>query len=56
VIEKAIEHHSKPWMAIQVIDAMARPGSPGVPATLARVIETVVRLARSQDNFMSGEA
>lgn len=51
IIDKAIENHSKPWLAIQVIDALARPSSPGVPRTLMHCIETVVRLARSQDNF-----
>jgi putative ATP-dependent endonuclease of OLD family len=51
VIDKALENHPKPWLAIQVIDAMARPNAPGVPRTLAQCVETVVRLARSQDNF-----
>jgi putative ATP-dependent endonuclease of OLD family len=51
VIDKALENHAKPTLAIHVIDAMARPNSAGVPRVLARCIETVVRLARSQDNF-----
>lgn len=51
LIRKALENSSKPWMAVQVIEALTRANSPGVPRVLAQCIETVVRMARSQDSF-----
>jgi len=47
IIHKALTRTSKPYMAFQVILEASRPGSPGVPAPLQRMIETCVRLARS---------
>jgi putative ATP-dependent endonuclease of OLD family len=47
VIERAMHRRSKPAVALAVVDAAGRPDSPGVPPVLQRVIETVVRLARS---------
>ena len=51
VIEKAIERNSKPWLALQVIEALQSETAPPVPPILAQCIQTVVRLARSQDTF-----
>jgi putative ATP-dependent endonuclease of OLD family len=47
IIHKALTRTSKPYMAFQVILEAARPGSPGVPPPLRRMIDTCVRLARS---------
>jgi len=48
IIEKAIHRHSKPFMAIAVIEAIARGSSVGVPQQLRQVIERSVRLARQR--------
>lgn len=46
VIDRAIRKSSKPFLAIAVIEAMAREGSPGVPEPLRNVVERLVGLAR----------
>ena len=46
VIGKAIAKTSKPYLAIAALQAIAAPGSPGIPRPLRQVIETCVRLAR----------
>lgn len=46
LIERALKAHGKPRMALEVAEAMAAPGSPGVPRVLASVVEKAVRLAR----------
>jgi hypothetical protein len=46
VINRAIKHHSKPYMAIEMIMAAAAQGSPGVPKPLLYVVDTCVWLAR----------
>jgi putative ATP-dependent endonuclease of OLD family len=47
IIHKALNRTSKPYMAFQVILEASKPGSPGVPPPLRRMIENCVRLARS---------
>ncbi len=47
-IRHAQRARSKPALALAVAEAVATPGSPGVPPPLRQVIETVVRLARTQ--------
>lgn len=47
VIERAVHRNSKPFMAIAVVEAITRDGSPGVPPVLKKLIETCVKLARS---------
>jgi len=46
IISRAIERHSKPWMAMQLLEAAATRGKGGVPPPLRRAIETCVQLAR----------
>jgi len=46
VIERAVHRNSKPFMAIAVVEAITRDGSPGVPPALKKLIETCVKLAR----------
>ena len=46
VIDRALKAHGKPRMALEVAEAMAAPGGPGVPRLLASVVEKAVRLAR----------
>jgi putative ATP-dependent endonuclease of OLD family len=46
VIEKAIERHSKPGVAFELLASVAGPGSAGAPPPLRRAIETCVALAR----------
>jgi putative ATP-dependent endonuclease of OLD family len=46
VIEKAIDRHSKPGVAFELLASVAAPGSAGVPAPLRRAIETCIALAR----------
>ncbi len=45
-ISRALDRHSKPWMAVQLLEAAATRGKGGVPPPLRRAIETCVRLAR----------
>jgi putative ATP-dependent endonuclease of the OLD family len=45
IIGRAIHRNSKPFMAVAVIEAMARQNSPGVPQQLRQLIEKCVRLA-----------
>jgi putative ATP-dependent endonuclease of the OLD family len=45
-IARAIHARSKPGLALAVLEAANKPGSPGVPPPLRRLIETAVRLAR----------
>jgi putative ATP-dependent endonuclease of OLD family len=47
VIDKAIHNQSKPFMALKALEAVAEPGSAGVPADLRRAIEAAVYLART---------
>jgi putative ATP-dependent endonuclease of OLD family len=46
VIGRAVRRTSKPHMALAVLDALAREGSPGVPRPLREVVEKAVALAR----------
>lgn len=46
IISRAIHRHSKPFMAIAIVEAISREGSPGVPPVLEKVIATSVRLAK----------
>lgn len=46
VIEKAVDRHSKPGVAFELLAASAAPGSAGPPPPLRRVIEACVALAR----------
>jgi putative ATP-dependent endonuclease of OLD family len=46
IINRAIHRQSKPFMAVAVVEAMGRNGSPGVPSQLKKLIETCVRLAK----------
>lgn len=45
VIRRAIERHSKPYVAVLLLDAVIDRGPEGVPPVLRRVIETCIRLA-----------
>ena len=47
VISKAIERRSKPFVALQLVEAAAEQGAAGVPAVLRQMIETCVKLART---------
>ncbi len=49
LITRAIHARSKPGIALAVLEAANKPGSPGVPRQLRTLIETVVRLARPQE-------
>jgi len=46
VISRAIHRYSKPYMAVAIVEAIARKDSPGVPPQLKKLIETCVRLAK----------
>ena len=46
VIKRAIERHSKPNLAIRLLDALIDRGPAAVPPPLRNVIETCIRLAR----------
>jgi putative ATP-dependent endonuclease of OLD family len=48
VIEKAIDRHSKPGVAFELLASMAAPGSAGPPPPLRHAIETCVALARAR--------
>jgi len=45
-IRRAIRAHSKPFLALSVIEACREAGSPGVPPLIESAIHTAVRLAR----------
>jgi putative ATP-dependent endonuclease of OLD family len=45
-IAKAVQRRSKPFLALSLVESVARRGPDGVPEPLARLIETCVRLAR----------
>jgi len=45
-IARAVQRRSKPHLALRLVESVAVRGSAGVPAPLARLIETCVRLAR----------
>ncbi len=47
-IDRALKARGKPWMALAVVEACQRAGSPGVPPALGTVVRTAVRLARSE--------
>ncbi len=46
VIHRAIERHSKPYMAVLLLDSVIDRGREGVPPELRGVIESAIRLAR----------
>jgi putative ATP-dependent endonuclease of OLD family len=45
-ITKAVQRRSKPFLALKLVESVAARGPEGVPAPLARLIETCVALAR----------
>ena len=45
-IAKAVQRHSKPFLALRLVEAVARQGPAGVPRPLAALVERCVRLAR----------
>jgi putative ATP-dependent endonuclease of OLD family len=45
VIGRAIHRNSKPFMAVAVVEAIARKDSQGVTAPLKKLIESCVKLA-----------
>jgi len=47
VIRQAVKNRSKPYLALSVVEAVAKPDSPGIPDVLLRLVETCVRLARA---------
>ncbi len=47
-IGRAIHRNSKPFMAIAIVEAIAREGSPGVPPVLKKLIHTCVNLAKGK--------
>ena len=49
IITRAIHARSKPGLALAVLEAANREGSPGVPRQIRTLIETVVRLARPEE-------
>jgi putative ATP-dependent endonuclease of OLD family len=53
VISRAINRNSKPYMAVAVVEAIARNNSPGIPSTLKKVVETCVRLSRGSVEFFN---
>ena len=48
IIGRAIHRNSKPFMAVAIVEAMAREGSPGVPSELRKSIESCVTMAQRQ--------
>jgi putative ATP-dependent endonuclease of OLD family len=46
VIARAIDRHSKPWLAVLLLDAVTSRGPDGVPPALKRAIECCVKMAR----------
>ena len=46
VIKRAIERHSKPYMAVLLVDAVMDRGPEGIPPRLRTAIESCIRLAR----------
>lgn len=46
LIHRAIDRHSKPMLALELVLAAASRGAAGVPSPLARVVRTCVALAR----------
>lgn len=46
IIKRAIDLHSKPQLALELVLAVAAAGSPGVPEPLQRVIDQSIGLAR----------
>ena len=46
VIARAIDRHSKPYLAVLLLDALIDRGPDGVPLGLRSAIETCIRLAR----------
>jgi putative ATP-dependent endonuclease of OLD family len=45
-IAKAVQRRSKPFLALKLVESVAAGGAQAVPAPLARLIDTCVRLAR----------
>ena len=53
VIGSAVQKRSKPFLALSVIEAIAREDSPGIPAVLQTMIKTCIGLARSAPSRMA---
>jgi putative ATP-dependent endonuclease of OLD family len=56
VIAQAVRRRSKPGLALAVIESVARRGTGGVPAPLARVVESCLRLAQRAPVRLAGSA
>ncbi len=46
IIGRAIHRHSKPYMAVAIIEAISHNNSPGVPPELKKLVESCVKLAK----------
>ena len=46
-ISKAVQRRSKPFLALRLVESVAKQGPTGVPPPVARLVETCVRLART---------
>lgn len=55
-IQSAIKRHSKPGLALLLLEAIAERGPDGVPAPLRRVVETSLELARTAPARLAREA
>ena len=54
-IHRAIKRLSKPYLAFELLIAVARAGSAGVPKPLRQLIDTCVQLARSAPEYCHDE-
>lgn len=55
VIDRAVKRRSKPYLALEILAAVTRDGSPGLPRVLERLIVTCVSLARQTSARVAGE-
>jgi putative ATP-dependent endonuclease of OLD family len=53
-IRKAVQRRSKPFLALSLVQSVAEQGPAGVPAPLARLVETCVALARRAPKWLVG--
>jgi hypothetical protein len=52
-IARAVKRRSKPFLALKLVESVAARGPAAVPAPLAALIETCVRLARDAPGPMA---
>ena len=55
VIQAAVRKQSKPFLALSIVEAVGKKGSPGIPPILEKLVRTCVDQARNAPERLAGD-